>query len=150
MYPEYLETEASLDEFLAAFEQGTYPKEKWTHGAHVVMAASYILTESAEGLIDRTRERIRNYNLCQGGQNTDDSGYHETLTVFWLGVIRQYLDASPKDRPRLHAVRDAFMEFGRRSSLWREYYGFNVIQSGEARRRWLAPDSGYFDSRWME
>ena len=140
MYPDYLDTDTSLEEFLAGFEQGTFPKEKWTHGAHVCMAASYILSEPSEGLLDRVRDRIRYYNISQGGQNTENSGYHETLTVFWLAIVRRYLAEHANECSRLDGVRAAFVEFGSRSGLWREYYGFDVIQSPEARRVWLSPD----------
>ncbi|WP_394993495.1 hypothetical protein [Emticicia sp.] len=27
---------------------------------------------------------IRTYNEASGGTNTDSSGYHETITVFWI------------------------------------------------------------------
>jgi len=140
MYPDYLDTETSLAAFLAGVEQGTFPKEKWTHGAHICMAASYILSESPDGLMDRVRDRIRHYNICQGGQNTKNSGYHETLTVFWLAIVRRYLAEHATECSRLDAVRAAFVEFGSLSALWREYYGFDVIQSPEARRVWIAPD----------
>ena len=140
MLPEYLSSEGALDSFLTGFEDGTYPKIQWTHGAHVAMASSYILILAEEELLDRTRERIRHYNMCQGGQNTEEAGYHETLTVFWLAVLRNHIDKNCEGLGRLETVRSAFAEFSSRGGLWREYYSFDVIQSREARKIWIAPD----------
>jgi hypothetical protein len=32
-------TETEIDEFLAAFESATLPKERWTHAAHLLAGA---------------------------------------------------------------------------------------------------------------
>ncbi len=75
------ETESELDEFISQFLAGTLPKSAWTHAAHVAVTAAWTRENPATAL-DRLRAAIPRYNEATGGQNTEDSGYHETLTCF--------------------------------------------------------------------
>ena len=95
------ESEASLATFIEGFEQGTYPKERWTHEAHVVMAAHYLTLHTVPDATRIIRTRIPAYNVAQGGQNTDDSGYHETLTIFWIWIVAGFLASLPPGLTRL-------------------------------------------------
>jgi hypothetical protein len=69
-------------------------------------------------------------NDCHGTANTDHSGYHETLTRFWIGVVVRLLDG----------VNQFVETYARRRGLWRDYYSFNLIRSVESRRHWIEPD----------
>ncbi len=131
-----LESESALAAFLAAFSATTLPKEQWTHAAHVTVAAAWIHENSATAL-DRLRPAIREYNAATGGLNTETSGYHETLTRFWVLRITETL---PQEKSRLEAVRDAVARYGPQSGLFRRYYSFDVVNSVDARREWIAPD----------
>lgn len=132
--------EADLDSFLRAFEAGTWPKPDWTHAAHIRVAACYLCQYPLEQATGRIRSGIRHYNECVGTDNTDHSGYHETLTVFWMAIVKACLDRQPAGIPRLDAVRAVVEELGSRRDLFKEYYGFDVVKSVEARRRWIEPD----------
>ncbi len=131
-----LESEADLAAFLAAFSATTLPAEQWTHAAHVAVAAAWIHENPASAL-DRLRPAIREYNAATGGKNTETSGYHETLTRFWVLRIAETL---PHEKSRLEAVRDAVARYGLQSRLFRQYYSFDVVNSVDARREWIAPD----------
>jgi hypothetical protein len=74
-----------------------------------------------------------------GVRNTPDSGYHETLTLFWLGVIEARVRDLAGSSRRLAAL-GVVAEYGARRDLFKEYYSFDVVASREARARWVAPD----------
>ncbi len=133
----YLESEEALTRFLIAFENGTYPAAQWKHAEHLALAACYLYAMPMEAATDRARDRIRAYNEAQGGQNTEDAGYHETLTVFWLTLIDDALDRS---LPRAAAARAIVERFASRRDIFCEYYSFDVLKSHEARARWIPPD----------
>jgi len=80
-------TEPEIDAFIAAFEAGTLPKEQWTHAAHILTGACYVHALGEAAAIDRMRDRVSAFNLAVGGQNTPTSGYHETVTVFWIKLL---------------------------------------------------------------
>lgn len=135
-----LENESTLDAFLRGFEGGSYPKEQWTHRAHVIMAAARLTSLDRYAALPVIREQIKAYNVAQGGQNTETSGYHESLTVFWIAVVADFLRTLPAGLPRLEKVRRAADEFGSRSGMFKDYWSFDVVASVEARREWIPPD----------
>jgi hypothetical protein len=137
--PEFLTSDASLDTLLAGFEDGSWPKSRWTHAAHIVVGACYIL--EGDSALDRLRTNIPRYNVRQGGANTEDSGYHETLTCFWHGVIRDFIGTLPAGLDRLTVVRQVVEEFAPKRDLFLQYYDFDVVRSREARATWIPPAS---------
>lgn len=139
--PPWLASERTLDAFLAAFRDGTLPISSWTHGAHVAMAAAVLWDTPVVRALDDIRDAIKRYNVSQGGENSESSGYHETLTRLWLGVVAAALAGVPTGSTRLDAVRHAYRAFARRSAYHRDWYAFDVVKSTQARREWVAPDS---------
>ncbi len=139
--PPWLASDAAFDEFLAGFEAGTFPIAWWTHGAHVAMAAALLWGTPVPQALAAARERIRHYNVSQGGQNTESSGYHETLTRLWLGAVAASLATLPASCTRLDAARRAHRAFARRSSLFRDWYEVDLLKHNAARRDWVAPEA---------
>ena len=62
------------------FRNGPHAKIDGTHAAHVAMAACYCLRYDKRTALERARDRTRNHNTSIGTENTEDAGYHETLT----------------------------------------------------------------------
>jgi hypothetical protein len=135
-----LSSDATLGSFLDAFERGTWPKAAWTHAAHVAVAGCYLLEYPLDVATARIRLGIRHYNYCVGTINSDHSGYHETLTLFWLAVVKAHLAQIPADTPRIEAVRELVAQLGPRRDLFKEYYSFDIVRAVEARRSWVGPD----------
>jgi len=131
------ETESELDEFISQFLAGTLPKSAWTHAAHVAVAAAWTRENPATAL-DRLRAAIPRYNEATGGQNTEDSGYHETLTCFWVERVAEAMPLTADSR--LYAVSAVVARYSPCSGLFRDYYSFDVVRSREARRQWIPPD----------
>src|SRR5260370_28612552 len=80
-------TEVEIDAFLAAFEGCTLPKERWTHGAHLLTGACYVHGLGQAAALEKMRVCVRRYNESVGGKNTESSGYHETITVMWIPLL---------------------------------------------------------------
>jgi hypothetical protein len=139
MRPEHLANSEALDSFLHGFEQGTLAKSEWTHGAHVAAAAYYLFDSDFETVLPLMRTRIRTFNESVGGANTPTSGYHETLTHFWLLIVAELLrQQSPSTR--LEAAQQAVAIFGQARSLHTLYYSGDLVQDSAARQSWRVPD----------
>ena len=131
-------TEIEIDNFLAAFESGTLPKERWTHAAHLLAGASYVHRLGQSSAIHHMRSCVRRYNEAVGGKNTATSGYHETITVFWIKVLDALLlHAQPIARAEFATL--AVERFTPQRDLFRRFYDFDVIASTEARAEWIPP-----------
>ncbi len=133
-------TENELEDFLRSFENGTFPSSQWKHAEHLIMAGGYLTRMRAEEALPFLRERIAAYNVVQGGQNTDSSGYHESLIVFWIRIVAAHLATLDPAMPRIDKVRSVVETFSARRDIFREYWSFDVVKSVEARRQWIEPD----------
>ena len=138
VYP-FLESEAALEEFVRRWETGRLTKAEWTHGAHVGTAAYHAFELDAEALFERMKARIIHHNECVGTANTEDNGYHETLTRFWAGTVGEFV-RSGRFSTRFEAVKNATQLFGEDRDRHRLYYGFDVVRDRRARREWIKPD----------
>jgi hypothetical protein len=135
-------TEQEIDEFVAAFEGGTLPKERWTHGAHLLTGACYVHGLGEAAAIDKMRLCVRRYNEAVGGKNTDTSGYHETIT--WIKLLAQLLRESEPIQRAAFAVL-AVDRFAADKNILCRYYDFDLVGSVEARRSWIPPTLASFD-----
>jgi hypothetical protein len=131
--------EPAIDAFLSAFEAGTLPKPRWTHGAHILTGACYVHALGESAAIDRMRSNVTAYNLVVGGQNTATSGYHETITILWIKILAQF----HRDHPTLPRAAFATLcveHFAPQRDILRRYYDYDVVASIEARRGWIPPN----------
>ena len=141
-------SEKNIVQLIDGFESGTWPAAEFGHAAHVTVAAWYIL--NTEDALDQLRARIPVYNVRQGNANTPDSGYHETLTVFWFHVISDFLADLPAGTGKTEAIQAAVEHFGSTRSLFRAYYDFDIVKSQTARAEWIPPSAApKARQRWL-
>ena len=138
-WEEALRSEAALDAFVALWRDGKLPAKDFTHAAHILVGAWHLTHMPYADALAAMREGIPRFNVAAGGANTEDSGYHETLTCFWVKLIAAYLATLPGAIP-LTLVTTAVEHFNARRDWFKDYYSFDVPKSREARRRWVEPD----------
>ncbi len=132
-------TEEQFNNLVEQFNSRTLPKTQWTHMAHILVAFWYVSRYSETETLDRVRNAIKDYNTAVGTMNTDSSGYHETLTVFWLKMVRAFL-SSGTFSSQVDAV-NAFIEAGKADkNLPLEFYSKEKLFSVDARRKWVEAD----------
>ncbi len=117
----------------------TLPKAEWTHAAHFA-STLWLLSHRTTAEVARDLPGyIRSYNESVGGANTDDAGYHETITQASIRGAASFLNGSPA-RP-LYATCNALLASPLGHSNWLlEYWSRPRLFSVEARRAWLEPD----------
>jgi hypothetical protein len=135
----FLESDAALYDFVKRWEAGRLTKAEWTHGAHVGTAAYFAFELDAEALFERMKTGIIHHNECVGTANTEDNGYHETLTRFWAETVGEFV-RSGRFSTRFEAVKSTTQLFGEDRDRHRLYYGFDVVKDCRARREWIKPD----------
>jgi hypothetical protein len=137
-------TEEEIDAFLAEFEAGALPKVRWTHGAHLLTGACYVHRLGEAAAIDKMRTCVRRHNESVGTQNSDISGYHETITVAWIKLLARLLrETGPMERAAFAALAVGRFEGDR--GIFSRYYDFDLPKSVEARRTWVPPTLASFD-----
>ena len=131
-------TEEEIDAFLAAFEAGTLPKERFTHAGHLLTGAAFVHRLGEVQAIDHMRLCVRRFNEAVGGKNTATSGYHETITVFWIKLLAALHSANP-ELPRATFAALAVERYRDHRDCFKAFYDFDVLASTGARRAWIAP-----------
>ena len=76
-----------------------------------------------------------------GIENTDSSGYHETLTRFWCETIGDHVRSGHFASP-YHAAHSAVAMYGNKRDLHRAFYGHDIVADSRARKEWIRPPSG--------
>ena len=139
LYNAFVESDAALDNFVGHWKGGTLPKKAWTHAAHVAMAAYITFDHPAEPAFEQMKAGVLHHNASVGTANTEDSGYHETLTRFWCAIVGDFVRAGSYIS-RFEAVRAAVSAFGENRNLPRLFYSFDLVSNRRARREWVPPD----------
>jgi len=133
----------TLDELasvVAAFEQGSLCRNVWHHRTHLAVAFWYLSQLPDAEAKPRICRGIRHYNESRGIPNTPDSGYHETLTLFWAAVISLFLEKEDSGCTKVELVNKLLVKYGGNKDFWREYYSFDLLKCEKARRSWAEPD----------
>ena len=125
--------------FIRAFETCTLPKPRWTHRAHLLVGLWYLSKHTPEAALHILRARIRAYNEAVGTANTDDSGYHETLTRFYLDGIAAHI-AQHRNEPLAKSLALLLQTPLARSDWPLRYYSRERLFSVRARQQWVEPD----------
>ncbi len=134
----YFHSDAEIEHIARGLLERSLPKPEWTHAAHFA-AALWLLRERGVRVMSEMPPLIRAYNEATGVQNTDTSGYHETITVASLRAARSWL----ADRPgaALHAVLNELLATPVGRSDWLlTYWSKAMLFSAQARRVWVDPD----------
>jgi hypothetical protein len=125
-------------EFLAAFEAAAIPGGRWMHRDHVRIAFLYLRDLPFTEAVDRLRAGISALNVANGGQNTETSGYHETVTVAWARVIAAAIPRGAADGD-FDAFAAANPQLFDKTHLLAHYTKERML-SVEARSSFIEPD----------
>ena len=130
----------TIDSITSQFINKTLPKAEWTHHAHIAVAFAYLEKyKTIEETVPHVRADISAYNLSVGTANTDDSGYHETITVFWVSAAHAYLAETGQNDP--NSAYTAFIQSDcAKSDFPFEFYSRELLFSVRARHKWVEPD----------
>lgn len=122
------------------FRFRTLPREQWTHRAHLTVALWHLLRYPWTEAVERMRYGIKRYNRAHGIITTPESGYHETITLFWMKMVRQYLSNLKMPKCTLSALANGLVQFYGDKDLPLKYYSRERLMSVEARAVWVEPD----------
>lgn len=130
---------------LAAFLARTLPKPDWTHEAHLAVGLWHVREFGYDEALTRMRDGICAYNEAVGTANTETSGYHETLTRFWLRLLAAHAQNADPEAPFDDVLSQFLASSWAGRSLALRYYRRETLFSPYARAEWVEPDLKPFD-----
>ena len=117
----------------------TLPKAEWTHHAHLRAGLFHVMAHGPIVALELLRDRISSYNESVGTANTDSSGYHETITRFYVIVIDRFLSTADRSLDPDALAQQLIGAYGDRR-LPLHHYSESRLFSPVARRSWVEPD----------
>jgi hypothetical protein len=117
------------DEFLKAFEDTTL--EPFHHRDHLRVTYLYLQKFGEEGTRERLGPAIWRYADARGGA----AKYHQTITLAWVSLVAEASQGVP-DFDAMAAQHPDLLD----KNLLARHYSPEVLQSAEARERWVEPD----------
>ncbi|GAA3632215.1 hypothetical protein [Flavivirga jejuensis] len=125
-----------IENLVEKFIDKTLPKTQWTHEAHIVVALWHNLNYNFHDAIKLIKTRIKNYNLAIGTQNTISSGYHETLTIFWMIITKDFMYRNDHKNIKI-ACNDFLQSTEALKETPFQFYTKEILFSAKARRTWV-------------
>jgi GNAT superfamily N-acetyltransferase len=132
--------ESEVDAFVHLFQTRTLPKPQWTHHAHLVVGLWHVLHHPRHTALELLREGIRLYNEATGVANTDDQGYHESWTAFFVHALDCYAQTRAASHDRLALFNSLSTSRLADKFLSLAFYTRARMMSVTARRDFVEPD----------
>lgn len=142
--PAPLNSDEAIRALAQAFIARELPKAAWTHQAHFAAALCLHREHDDITLSADLPALIRAYNVSVGGRNTDEEGYHETLTQFYARLIAHICERLPHASMAEQLAAIMGSQFGARAFPLR-FWSKAALFSVDARRRWVEPDLAPLD-----
>ena len=128
-----------IEDLANQFCDQTLPKERWNHEGHLIVGMWHLFNFPFDNAVDILRKRIIDYNDSLGTINSDDSGYHETLTLFWMITLKNFIMQYPHHS--LEEVCHLFLDSAMASKAYPlQFYSKVILMSRKARRTWVDGD----------
>lgn len=139
-------TQSEFDHIINGFRAKTLPAKEWTHEAHLIAGLWHVANFGFDEALVKMRENIKTYNEATGGQNTDSSGYHESITVFWVWILNEFWKVNSIDNQDFERICNAYLKskYCDRNVAF-HFYTREKLLSREARLAFVEPDIQAFD-----
>ncbi|WEK42318.1 MAG: hypothetical protein P0Y64_13065 [Candidatus Sphingomonas colombiensis] len=116
------------------------PKPEWTHAAHFAAALWLLRHRPALTAPGAIREVISGYNAATGTPNTDEGGYHHTITLASMRAASAWLHTHPATISLSEILAHLLASpFGKPDWLL-AYWSRSLLFTPEARHGWIEPD----------
>jgi hypothetical protein len=128
----------SLEEIIAlvqSLESCEIEPAAFNHRAHLTVALWYL---SQSSCFEEAANKMR-VGLLRFLSHNKLHGYNETITLFWLKVLKCFLDRR-KDGNGFVELTNESVEFYSDSKIIFRHYSRERLMSDEAKANWIEPD----------
>jgi len=132
----FYHSEAEIEAVVRGFESCTTADSGFGHRAHVTVAVWYLSRNTISESLAQMRASIFRF---LDHHHVGHDKYNETLTLFWLKLVRQYLNELDPKSSLLDATNALISTLGNSQVVF-DYYTKERLWSEEARLVWLEPD----------
>lgn len=121
-------------ELVRRFETCEMNPADFRHYQHLTVALWYVRQFPYETASEKMRKGIKQLAIAYG-----KTGYHETITLFWLIMVREFaLRADPGET--ICDLANRLVANYEDKDLIKKYYTEELLASPEAKESWVEPD----------
>jgi hypothetical protein len=128
-------TDQEIEQLVREFEAGTLPNSEFNHHAHMTVAIWYLAHAPYPQAVERMRTSIRLFAARQHHEHL----YNETITLFWLKLLRHVLDHTPSHLSLADATYQILSRWGSMQFVFK-HYTKELAFSEKAKQSWVEPD----------
>src|SRR5215470_15970658 len=128
-----------IENLIREFESGALPRDQWDHKAHLTIACWYLVRYPEPEAARRIRKGIQRYNKSAGIVTTRENGYHESITMFWVSMVKNFLRNATLECSIVGLINNLVDRYGNKRLPY-EYYSRDLLMSLEARLNRVEPD----------
>lgn len=88
--------ESEIAAVVESFERGTISRENWRHAEHLTVALHYLSHHDDETALTKILGGIFNLLKAFEIDLSKEMPYHETLTVFWMRTVDDFIPNNTK------------------------------------------------------
>jgi hypothetical protein len=136
----YFKDEAELSALVRAFEACTIHPAEFKHYQHLAVALWYVTHFPYHEASDKMRNGIQTLAAAYGKM-----GYHETITMFWLEMVRRFVAQAARGASMLSLANRLATKFVDKNVI-NEYYSAELLASAKAKAEWVEPDVKPFEA----
>ncbi len=130
----YFKNETEISELVRAFETCEIHPAEFKHYQHLAVALWYLKHHPYEEASEKMREGIKRLAAAYG-----KTGYHETITVFWLKMVYSFLMKAKSSATIFELANEVASQYGNKNVI-ADYYSEETIGSVKAKNEWVEPD----------
>ena len=123
-----------IEELVGAFEAATITPSEFRHSAHIAVGLAYLASAPLGEATERMRSGLQSLSARHNA-----TGYHETLTRFWMKLLDHLSKARYSHLPLYQRVNAVIESHGTMRPVLAHYTEGRVF-SPEARATWVDPD----------
>jgi len=129
----YYKTEAEIRALVESFEACSFHPSEFRHYQHLTVALWYVRNLPFAEATNKVTSGIRRLAETYG-----KTGYHETITLFWLRIVSCFVERHGKES--LPVLANALIEHCADKDLISRHYSPDLLASPKAKAKWVEPD----------
>lgn len=132
--------DAEVAELVGGFEACEIHPAEFKHYQHLAVALWYVSHLPYDEACEKLKTGIQRLAASYG-----KTGYHETITEFWLRKVREFRRSRPSPGSLSVLTNQLIARCGDKNLIF-DYYSKEALDSQEARTGWVEPDLKPFHS----
>ena len=131
---DYYQSDDEICSLVNEFEACSFHPSEFKHHQHLAVVLWYVANLPYADARERTKRGIQRLAARYG-----KTGYHETITEFWLRMARGFLSECERTESIAVLTNKLIAKYADKNLIL-DYYSAELLASPEAKSDWVEPD----------